>query len=294
MSSSSSSSTAVLVAGSALLVAGLSFGLMGYNSSGAGAKSRSSALVVSDIDNDEDTNSDFITASEVAKIFDRLFLEMQGVLSQLMQQIQQIQMSGQTIPEKQLQQLLRQEMERALVVKQGMIIEEFDLDMDCLEEATWEFLEKGDEYPLVKKAVERFQKLWEGATGEPVTGWRPGKAADKKIMAPILSPERTIEVAAKYFDSLTDNMKVLVSKFKAQGKDLREPPVQQMLNMEFAQTANDAGEAALEAVGVTMEQFENSVKAHGDNPTVGRALGMLQMKQQQDLMSIGADSGAQA
>jgi hypothetical protein len=282
MSSSSSSSTAVLVAGSALLMAGLSFGLMGLNSSG-GRNSR--ALVVTDID--EDDTSDNITANEVAKIFDRLFLEMQGVLAQLMQQIQQIQQSGQTIPEAQLKQLLRAEMERALVVKQGMVIEEFDLDLDCLEEATWEFLEKEGEHPEVKKAVERFQKLWESATGDQVTGWQPGKAAEQKVIAPTLSPEKTIEVAAHYFASLTDNMKVCVAKFKAEGKDLRDPQVQQMLNQEFAQTANDAGEAALEAVGVTMEQFESSVKEHGDNPTVGRALGMLQMKQQQDLMAIG-------
>jgi hypothetical protein len=283
--SSSSSSTAVLVAGSALLMAGLSFGLMGLNSSG-GRNSR--ALVVTDIDEgDDDQNSDNITPGEVAKIFDRLFMEMQGVLAQLMQQIQQIQQSGQTIPEAQLKQLLRAEMERALVVKQGMVIEEFDMDLDCLEEATWEFLEKEGEHADVKKAVERFQKLWESATGDQVTGWQPGKAAEQKVIAPVLSPEKTIEVAAHYFASLTDNMKVCVAKFKAEGKDLRDPQVQQMLNQEFAQTANDAGEAALEAVGVTMEQFESSVKEHGDNPTVGRALGMLQMKQQQDLMAIG-------
>jgi hypothetical protein len=287
--SSSSSSTAVLVAGSALLMAGLSFGLMGLNSSGGSRNSR--ALVVTDID-EEDSNSDNITPNEVAKIFDRLFLEMQGVLAQLMQQIQQIQQSGQTIPEAQLKQLLRAEMERALVVKQGMVIEEFDLDLDCLEEATWEFLEKEGEHNDVKKAVERFQKLWESATGDQVTGWQPGKAAEQKMIAPILSPEKTIEVAAHYFASLTDNMKVCVAKFKTEGKDLRDPPVQQMLNQEFAQTANDAGEAALEAVGVTMEQFESSVKEHGDNPTVGRALGMLQMKQQQDLMAIGGGGGA--
>lgn len=257
---------------------------MGLNSSGGSRNSR--ALVVTDIDED-DSNSDNITPNEVAKIFDRLFLEMQGVLAQLMQQIQQIQQSGQTIPEAQLKQLLRAEMERALVVKQGMVIEEFDLDLDCLEEATWEFLEKEGKHNDVKKAVERFQKLWESATGDQVTGWQPGKAAEQKVIAPILSPEKTIEVAAHYFASLTDNMKVCVAKFKAEGKDLRDPPVQQMLNQEFAQTANDAGEAALEAVGVTMEQFESSVKEHGDNPTVGRALGMLQMKQQQDLMAIG-------
>ena len=240
-------------------MAGLSFGLMGLNSSG-GRNSR--ALVVTDID--EDDTSDNITANEVAKIFDRLFLEMQGVLAQLMQQIQQIQQSGQTIPEAQLKQLLRAEMERALVVKQGMVIEEFDLDLDCLEEATWEFLEKEGEHPEVKKAVERFQKLWESATGDQVTGWQPGKAAEQKVIAPTLSPEKTIEVAAHYFASLTDNMKVCVAKFKAEGKDLRDPQVQQMLNQEFAQTANDAGEAALEAVGVTLEQSKRHVMVTPD------------------------------
>jgi hypothetical protein len=68
---------------------------------------------------------------------------MQGVLAQLMQQIQQIQQSGQTIPEGQLKQLLGAEMERALV-KQGMVIEEFDLDLDCLEERRGSFGKEGE------------------------------------------------------------------------------------------------------------------------------------------------------
>ena len=48
-----------------------------------------------------------ITEDDVCKIFDKLFLEMQGVLQQLSQQIQQIQMSGQQISEAQIRQALK-------------------------------------------------------------------------------------------------------------------------------------------------------------------------------------------
>lgn len=276
MSSGSSTST-LLVAGSALLVASLGLGLM------SSLKGGSDPSDLGDIEDEE-----FITEDDVAKVFDRLFLEMQGVLSQLMQQIQQLQMAGQMIPEKQLKGLLRAEMERALTIKQKIILEQFDIDYDCLEEATWEFLENEEEHSKVKRAVERFQKLWENATGDEVVGWRPGKDASNRTPTETLNPERTIEVAEKYFSALTNNMRSIVNQYKEQGKNLQDQNVQQQLNLDFAQTANDAGEKALLSEGVTMNQFEASIKSHSNNPTVGRALGMLQMKQQQDLMSIQA------
>jgi hypothetical protein len=157
----SSSSTVLL--GSALLVAAAAAATTFMNSK---PKSRE----IAEIDEDE---GDFISAEEVCKIFDRLFLEMQAVLAQLSHQIQQIQQSGQVIPEKQLRQLLKAEFERALGVKQKDVLEEYDMDEDCLEEATWEFLEKPEEHMKVKKAVERFQKLWENVSGESVVGQRP-------------------------------------------------------------------------------------------------------------------------
>jgi hypothetical protein len=208
------------------------------------------------------------------------------VLSQLMQQIQQIQMTGQMIPEKQLKAIIRSEMERALLIKQKVVLEQFDVDYECLEEATWEFLEKEDEYPKVRKAVERFQKLWENSTGDEVVGWRPGKMSTRAVQE-TLSAERTIEMADKYFTALTDSMRTLVTRYKAEGRNLQDEMVQQALNMEFAQGASDAGESALTAEGVTLSQFESSVKMHSSNPVVGRSLAMLQMKQQQDLMAIG-------
>ena len=272
-----SSSSTVLV-GSALVLAAAAAAVQFTSTS------RSTELT--EIDEDE---SDFITADEVVKVFDRLFLEMQSVLAQLSQQIQQIQMSGQQIPEKQLRMLLRGEFERALGVKQKVILEEFDMDEDCLEEATWEFLEKDEEYPKVRKAVERFQKLWENVSGENVVGKRPGQEGESKEIEPteLLDAQMTVEAAEVYFEALTNAMGELVKGMKSQGKNLREPAFAQELQMQFASVANEKGEAALEAMGITQAQFQKSIEANASNQMVGRSLAMLQMKQQQTLMGMG-------
>lgn len=234
---------------------------------------------------DED---DVITEEEVVEIFDALFLQMQDILAKIMQQIQALQMAGQNIPEAQLKGLLKIEMERALLDRQTKLLDQFGFDYDCLKDATWEFLEVEDKHPKVKKAVDRLQKLWESTTGEPVAGWRPGKAAQNALSAAdLLPPDRLIEVAEKYFSALTECMREIVDRYKDEGKSLQDPMVQQLLNREFAEKANDAGEDAIGIEGISMSIFEGSIKEHSNNPSVGRALGMLQMRQQQELMALG-------
>jgi hypothetical protein len=273
-----SSSSSVLL-GAGLLVAAAAL----YTS-----KSRSSSKGITDIDDeDEFAEGDFITEEDVVKIFDRLFLEMQAVLATLSQQVQQIQQSGQVIPEKQLRQLLKAEFERALVVKQQQVFEEYDLDEDCLQEATWEFIQKEGQYPKVKKTVERFQKLWENVSGENVVGWSPGQEMKMAEEFEILSASKIVEAAEVYFGALTSAMADLVQNFKAQGKDLRETAVAQELHMQFASLANDKGEDALKGMGIGLSQFQKSIEANAQNPTVGRALAMLQMQQQQAMVSMG-------
>ena len=250
------------------------------------SSSTTTSREITDLDEDD---GEFITADDVVRIFDRLFLEMQAVLAQLSQQVQQIQMSGQHIPEKQLRMLLRGEFERALGIKQAMILQEFDIDEDCLEEATWEFLEKEEENEKVKKAVERFQKLWENVSGESVVGKRPGQLGDMNEMEPteLLDAQSTVEVAEVYFDALTNAMGELVQTLKKEGKNLRDPSIAQELQMQFATVANEKGEEALKSMGVTQAQFQKSIEENASNPAVGRSLAMLQMKQQQTLMSLG-------
>jgi hypothetical protein len=244
----------------------------------------SPSLEIAEID-DELPVEDYITEEDVVKIFDRLFLEMQSVLQQLGAQIQQIQMSGQQIPEAQLRQLLKSEFEKALVAKQKQILEEHDVDEDCLEEATWEFLEQEAEHPKIKKAVERFQQLWENVSGESVVGKRPGKVSEET--EDILDPDKLIEAAEIYFSALTACMGELVEKYKAEGKDMQSPEVAQQMQMDFSSSAQDAGSEALEKQGITHRQFQKSVEAHASKLQVGRALQQLQMKQQQALMSMG-------
>lgn len=230
-----------------------------------------------------------IQPADVVNVFDDLFLHMQSVLAQLSQQIQQIQMSGQMIPEPQLRQLLKAEFERSLTAKQAEIFEKHDIDEDCLREATWEFMEKEEEYPKVKKAVERFQKLYEQVTGEKVVGQKPGqtKPVESSAITVTLSKEKVLDAATVYFDALTQSMSSIVKSFKDEGKNLRDPAIAQQLQMQFAQRANDAGESALEKLGVTLDVFKAAIDKHSSDPEVGRALAMLQMKQQQELVAAG-------
>lgn len=263
----------MLVAGSALLVAAAASFLP--NQAPAGATEL--------LEDDE-----VITEELVGKIFDRLFLEMQSVVAELSQQLQKIQMSGQMIPESQIRKILKAEFERALMAKQTKVFAEFDVDADCVEEATWEFLSKEDEYPKVKKAVERFQRLYDNVSGERTVGSRPGSSTNvSKEVVEILAPEKLLTAAEAYFGAMTEAMRGLVEKYKAEGKDLKSPSVAQELHMEFASVVTEAGEKALEIVGVSTKVFQSSIEKHASNPQVGRALSMLQMKQQQELMALG-------
>jgi len=268
---SRSNTALIAVAGSALVIAAAA-----ASPFFRGKKEKSSGLGEIDEIGDEE---EMIKPEDVAKIFDALFVQMQGVLSQLGQQIQQIQMSGQQIPEQQLRQLLKGEFERALTAYQGKVFEENDVDEDCLEEATWEFLANSDKYPQVKKSVERFQRLYESVSGESVVS--------NNTPVETLTKEKLLEAAEVYFDALTKAMCTVVEKFKEKGSNLHDRAVVQQIQMQFASAANDAGEKALENIGITQDTFKKSVEKHASDPEVGRKLATLQMKQQKELIAMG-------
>ena len=123
-----------------------------------------------------------------------------------------------------------------------------------------------------------------------VVGRLPGKPAEVSDTAAIvetLSKEKLLEAAQIYFDALTKAMKTVVDKFKSEGKDLKNMKVAQELQFQFASVANDAGESALQEIGVTLDSFQNSIQTFASDPIVGKSLQMLQMKQQQDLYEMG-------
>lgn len=225
---------------------------------------------------------DYITPGMISKIFDQLFVQMQGVLASLSQQIAQLQATGQRLPEDQLRQVLTAEFERALLVKQQAVFDGFDVDEDCVKEATNAYLEREDEYPNVKRSVERFQKLYETVSGNDSSN-KPTSGASVKD----LSQGKLVEAAEIYFDALTAAMGLIVKSFKDKGMDLNDPNVTQQMHIQFGAVANDAGEQALKGIGVDIDVFKKSIEKHSQNPDVGRALAMLQMKQQQDLMAMG-------
>ncbi len=258
------------------------------------SKSAASAASAAPLDPDECIQPDDIIA-----IFDDLFIHMQSVLSQLSQQIQQIQMAGQSIPEQQLRQLLKGEFERSLKAKQTSIFDKHDVDENCLREATWEFMtmasngQGGEDVQKVKKAVERFQKLYEQVSGEKVVGKLPSddiskvEAEEVKAVVKNITKEQLIQAAKVYFDALTKTMGSIVAEAKAEGKDLHNPAVAQEMQVQFAEKVNDAGEVALQAEGLTLDDFKAAIEKYSSDPVVGRTLQMLQMKQQQELMALG-------
>jgi len=82
-------------------------------------------------------------------------------------------------------------------------------------------------------------------------------------------------------------MESVVKEFKNDNEDLGDKSTSQKLHMKFASVANDVGEAALEKMGVSLNGFQEAIKAYGQDPQVGQTLAMLQMKQQQDFMALG-------
>lgn len=208
-------------------------------------------------------------------------------------------MAGQSIPEQQLRQLLKGEFERSLKAKQTSIFDKHDVDENCLREATWEFMtmasngQGGEDVQKVKKAVERFQKLYEQVSGEKVVGKLPSddiskvEAEEVKAVVKNITKEQLIQAAKVYFDALTKTMGSIVAEAKAEGKDLHNPAVAQEMQVQFAEKVNDAGEVALQAEGLTLDDFKAAIEKYSSDPVVGRTLQMLQMKQQQELMALG-------
>ncbi len=238
---------------------------------------------------------DCIQPEDVIAIFDDLFIHMQSVLAQLSQQIQQIQMAGQSIPEAQLRQILKGEFERSLKAKQSSIFEKHDVDEDCVREATWEFMqmaangEGGEEVQKVKKSVERFQKLYENVSGEKIVGRLPGDGKNSSVEELVvdISKEQLITAAKIYFAALTNCMGNIVADAKSSGKDLTDASVAQEMQMEFAEKVNVAGEEALKSKGLSTDDFKAAIEKYSNDPLVGRTLHMLQLQQQQELMAMG-------
>ncbi|KAL3806067.1 hypothetical protein ACHAXA_011709 [Cyclostephanos tholiformis] len=296
----SSYSTATTVAAIAVGCSLLAYGSSRLSRSMSSSSTRPKTDLADLDDVDDDDVEDFIAPDDVVTVFDKLFMTMQQVIMQLSQQVQQIQMSGQVIPERQLRQLLKAEFERALIACQDKVFEDNNVDADCLEEATWEFMERPEQYPKVKRAVERFQKLYESISGEDVVGWTPrsdrtgGGGSDEvgypssAVARKDLTPVELMTAATLYFDAITKSMIELSDAWKAAGRDFKDPGVVTQFQLEASTDANEAGEEKLESeMGITMSDFRSAIDRHSRIPSVGQTLGMLQMKQQQELIAAG-------
>ena len=155
MSPSASSSTAVLVAGSALLAAaGLGYLATTRRSSGKKAWSAESSTVNNDDDNE-------ITAAEVCEIYTRLLTALQTTCQDLVRQIAPYRPH---LPSRELKVALATELERALRRHQHQILSEKDIDLECFDEAVRDLVEHN--HTQVKQSVTKFQMFWRNCANE--------------------------------------------------------------------------------------------------------------------------------
>jgi len=229
--------------------------------------------------NDEDDEIDeepVLSVSETVEIFNELFLGMQNVVAKLSQQIAAIQSAGQKIPDAQVKQIMTQEFDRAGYALQKQTYEKFDVDEEDVKEAVEYY---GSDKKL-SAVINRFKSLYETVSGN-ATG--PVVAVPDDF-----SPSDLVRAAETYFSAMTESMKEVVGDFKARGEgDFRNPAVAQRLHAKFAEVVNDAGDAALDNVGVPMGLFKAALEKYAKLPQVGTTLQMLQMKQTQELMALG-------
>ena len=126
-------------------------------------------------------------------------------------------------------------------------------------------------------------------TKTPSAGWSPNnnKAQDGTAKKD-LSPEELMNAATVYFEAITQTMVELAKSWKESGKDLSNPEIMKQFQLEASTDANEAGESKLENdLGISMGDFRKAVDKHSRIPAVGQTLGMLQIKQQQELMAAG-------
>jgi hypothetical protein len=290
-------SSSTLLLGSAAIAAAT----VGYIAYSHGATLSSGTDDAAGALTDIDEETDFITEDDVTQVFSRLFMEVQQTFNNIMQQLQQLQMAGQQLNETQVKMILKSELDRAIKIRYLELLKMYgDIEESCFEEATWEFLRDPVQYPSVDQEVTRFQKLWERMVGQPVSGWRPwneegsdqsrttSNATGPSPDLAILSPERTVQMAQVYFDSLIEHMRSCIAEMKKKDPSVnfRNPATGEQLHNLFAPTAQDAGEAALQAHGSTLDQFQLSVSAHAEIPSVGRALGVIQIQHQQQMQGL--------
>ena len=101
-----------------------------------------------------------------------------------------------------------------------------------------------------------------------------------------LTPDELMTAAAVYFNAITKSMIELAKAWRADGKNFDDPNVVTEFQLEASTDANEAGEGQLDSeLGISMGDFRSAIDRHSRIPSVGQTLGLLQMKQQQELMA---------
>jgi hypothetical protein len=256
-------------------------------------------------------DDEHITADEVVKVWDRLFLETQQVVASTAQQLQQLLQMG-AIQESQARNIIANAIIDSLPKSQTKVCNEFGVDYDCLEEATWEFVAEGDS--KVQKAVERFQALFANFAGNrDYVGKRPssmmaqppsngttaargtgtatatGGATDLDDDADDvdISPDDLIRAAQAFFAAATNAARATTQQAKMNGINLQDPSSAAAMVQDLGAVTETLTEEALQEFGLTTASFQAAISSQAQNPKIGRALMIVQQEHMMAMQSMG-------
>jgi hypothetical protein len=257
-----------------------------------------------------------VEASVVVAVFRDLNSEMQMNVQKLVQMIQQIQQSGQQIPEAQIQAWVVGEYEKALVGAQEkvgavltpyqgggafppsapwlplsrlltpptpptpQIFAKHSVDEDDLSDSVSYYLNSS--HPDVTKAVHQFKQLYKSVGGRP-----PEKHVD---LPPGVDLQKFCEILSKYMDSMSECMGDIVGKYRSDNAidgPLKESDLGE-IRSNFSSTADDFSNGMLKKeFGIDQDQFAKLMENFQTSQQVQQLVQMLGAQQNKYFRELG-------
>ncbi|GMI24622.1 hypothetical protein TrCOL_g7193 [Triparma columacea] len=221
-----------------------------------------------------------VEASVVVAVFRDLNSEMQMNVQKLVQMIQQIQQSGQQIPEAQIQAWVVGEYEKALVGAQEKIFAKHSVDEDDLSDSVSYYLTSS--HPDVTKAVHQFKQLYKSVGGRP-----PEKHVD---LPPGVDLQKFCEILSKYMDSMSECMGDIVGKYRSDNAidgPLKESDLGE-IRSNFSSTADDFSNGMLKKeFGIDQDQFAKLMENFQTSQQVQQLVQMLGAQQNKYFRELG-------
>ena len=266
-----------------LLLAATTATLLGLTIYLTTKKSSSSGPDIGEIDEEDDSDDELLSASELVDIFEDIYNALNEKLGQIGQMLAQVRASGQNIPDEQLLPYMKQEFESHLQKVEPAIYEKHNTNEEEVQLAT----SRHGDIPAVRKGIRQIRTLH--AAVDPTGFAAQIIASESEVLIPKdLTPELVSEYLTVYMHGLNKLMSSLVQECQAKGLDVRNPSVSAELQTLFQKKATDYSEQLLQAeCSISLEVFQAAMTKFQSEPLLGQTMNVLQVEQQTLFQSFG-------